>query len=243
MHLFYQPIVLSDKIQLTEEESKHAVRVLRLKKGDMVDITDGKGLQAKARIEDDNPKKCVLEIVSRIQHKPNRTYKLHIVVAPTKNIERIEWFIEKATEMGIDSISFMETENSERSRIKLDRCEKIAVSAMKQSKQWFVPALNDIRDFKTVLAQNTNQTEKYIAWCETPQTEFLPNLILKKANNSSLEREIIVLIGPEGDFSAAETTLAQQSGYVPVSLGNTILRTETAALFACAAIKTILPCS
>lgn len=239
MHLFYQPSILSDHIQLPEDESKHVIRVLRLKKGDSIEVTDGKGLQATARIEDDNPKKCMLVIVSRTQHQPNRAYKLHLVVAPTKNMERIEWFIEKATEMGIDSVSFMETANSERARIKTDRCEKIAVSAMKQSKQWFLPTINDIQNFKTILAQHTNLTEKYIAWCETPQTEFLPELI--KQHHSSSAREIVVLIGPEGDFSAAETTLAQQSGYIPVSLGNTILRTETAALFACAAIKTVLP--
>lgn len=235
MHVFFQPDIPSTTLQLNEEESKHCVRVLRLKKGDEVHIADGKGTHAIAVITDDHPKRCELQITERTLHEPSRNYYLHILVAPTKNMERTEWFLEKATEAGIDEISFIETTNSERAKINMERCEKIIVSAMKQSKQWFLPKLNNIEKLTTVFPTIGGDL-KLIAWCETPQTD----LLTKYLNDNTINQpRITILIGPEGDFTEAETLLAQKFGFKPSSLGTSILRTETAALYACMAVKTI----
>jgi 16S rRNA (uracil1498-N3)-methyltransferase len=233
MHVFFQPDLSLPSFQLNEEESKHCVRVLRLKKGDEVHLADGKGTHALGVITDDHPKRCLLEITQRILTEKDRKYYVHLVVAPTKNMERIEWFLEKATEIGLDEVSFIETTNSERTKINLERCEKIIVSAMKQSKQWFLPKLNPIEAF-TSLVPSVEADLKIIAWCETPQTAMLTQYL----KNSNAHR-ITILIGPEGDFTKTETTLAQQYGFIPSSLGSHILRTETAALYACAAVKIV----
>lgn len=235
MHVFYQSNLSVDELYLTEEESKHCVRVLRMKKGDEVHLADGKGMHAIATIADDHPKKCLLQLNSRTQHVLSRNYYLHILVAPTKNMDRIEWFIEKATEVGIDELSFIETENSERAKVNMERCEKITISAMKQSKQWFLPKLNTVQKISSAL-QNHQSDNAYIAWCETPQTALLSHKLITATG--SFQR-ITILIGPEGDFTATEVTQATQAGFQPVSLGNSILRTETAALFACMSVKAI----
>lgn len=236
MHVFYQPNLTEPRITLTEDESKHCIRVLRMQKGDIVYLADGKGTKAKAVIDDDHPKRCVLQVVEQQYFTPpqssGRDYTLHILVAPTKNFDRMEWFIEKAVEAGVDEITFIETENSERAKVNMERCEKIAVSAMKQSKQWYLPIIHPLVDVKTAITQN-NDTEKLIAWCETEQTQQLAQLHQKKSNQISL------LIGPEGDFTATEVELAKKHGFVPVSLGTTILRTETAALYGVMAIKAL----
>jgi 16S rRNA (uracil1498-N3)-methyltransferase len=235
MHVFYQPDLSNFSIQLSEEESKHSVRVLRLKKGDEVHLADGKGTHAVAIITDDHPKRCVLEIATRSIYEKTRNYSLHILVAPTKNMERIEWFIEKATEAGIDEITFIETTNSERNKVNMERCEKITVSAMKQSKQWFLPQLNNIQSLNDVLP-TINADIKLIAWCETHQTALLTT---KLKENTTNHPSIAIIIGPEGDFTPTETTLASAYGFAPSSLGESILRTETAALYACMAVKTL----
>ncbi len=236
MHVFYQPNLTEPRITLTEDESKHCIRVLRMQKGDIVYLADGKGTKAKAVIDDDHPKRCVLQVVEQQHFTPSqssgRDYTLHILVAPTKNFDRMEWFIEKAVETGVDEITFIETENSERAKVNMERCEKIAVSAMKQSKQWYLPIIHPLVDVKTAITQN-NDTEKLIAWCETEQTQQLAQLHQKKSNQISL------LIGPEGDFTATEVELAKKHGFTPVSLGTTILRTETAALYGVMAIKAL----
>jgi 16S rRNA (uracil1498-N3)-methyltransferase len=238
MHVFYQTDLSQNHIILSEDESKHCVRVLRLKNGDEVDLADGKGTHAKAIIVDDHPKKCVLQITQSTIHtqveSSGRDFYLHIVVAPTKNFDRMEWFIEKATEAGIDEITFIETENSERAKVNLERCEKIAVSAMKQSKQWYLPKINALQKIADFFKQDI-QGAKFMAWCETDDT----TLINKKINQLT-SNHITILIGPEGDFTEAEVKLAQQHQFVPVSLGKTILRTETAALYACFTVKAIL---
>lgn len=238
MHVFYQTDLSQNQIVLSEHESKHCVRVLRLKNGDEVDLADGKGTHAKAVIVDDHPKKCVLQITESTLHtqaeSSGRNYYLHIVVAPTKNFDRMEWFIEKATEAGIDEITFIETENSERAKVNLDRCEKIAVSAMKQSKQWYLPKINALQKITDFFKQDI-QGAKFMAWCETNDTALINQKI-----KQLIENHITILIGPEGDFTEAEVKLAQQHQFVPVSLGKTILRTETAALYACFTVKAIL---
>jgi 16S rRNA (uracil1498-N3)-methyltransferase len=236
MHIFYQPDLTSDEILLNEEESKHCIRVLRMKKGDEVDLADGKGTHAVATIIDDNPKKCLLEIKIRNLKSEIRNYRLHIIVAPTKNFDRIEWFIEKAVEVGIDEISFVECENSERAKINMERCGKIAISAMKQSKQWWLPRLNGLVKLNELLKNGTHAGAKFIAWCETEQTAQLSN----KQINHATSLPITILIGPEGDFTAKEIELATQAGYAPISLGSSILRTETAALYTCMAVKALL---
>lgn len=239
MHIFFQPDIYSNKqqeeIQLSEEESKHCIRVLRMKNGDTVHLADGKGTEAIARIVDDNPKKCKLMVVNRIQHASSFDYTLNLIVAPTKNFDRMEWLIEKATEAGVSSIAFMETENSERSKVNMDRCEKIAISAMKQSKQWHLPVIRELKSFAECVQQSSAQSQKWIAWCEHPQTESL-----SKALKASKDTHFTIMIGPEGDFTAAEISLALNHGFGAVSLGNTILRTETAALFACMSVKALL---
>lgn len=236
MHVFYQPNLTEPRITLTEDESKHCIRVLRMQKGDVVYLADGKGTKAKALIDDDHPKRCVLQVVEQQHFTPQqssgRNYSLHILVAPTKNFDRMEWFIEKAVEAGVDEITFIETENSERAKVNLERCEKIAISAMKQSKQWYLPVIHPLVDVKKAITQNT-ATEKLIAWCETEQTQQLAQLHQKKST------QICLLIGPEGDFTATEVALAKQHGFIPVSLGTTILRTETAALYGVMAIKAL----
>ena len=235
MHVFFQPDINQTEIQLSEDESKHCVRVLRLKSGDTVHLTDGKGTEAIAHIIDDNPKRCRLSIVNRVQHPHSAPYQLHLVVAPTKNFDRMEWLIEKATEAGLSSIRFIETENSERSKVNLERCEKITISAMKQSKQWHLPVVHPLTSFKDCLQQIPADSSKFIAWCPHPQTELLSTQL--SALNT---RDITILIGPEGDFTAGEIKQALTNNFVPVSLGKSILRTETAALFACMAVKTLI---
>ncbi len=206
-----------------------------MKKGDEVHLADGKGMHAIATIADDHPKKCLLQLNSRTQHMLTRNYYLHMMVAPTKNMDRIEWFIEKATESGIDEISFIETENSERAKVNMERCEKITISAMKQSKQWFLPKLNSLQKVSAAI-HNHQSDNAYIAWCETPETVLLS---YKLTTATSAFQRITILIGPEGDFTATEVQQATQAGFQPVSLGHSILRTETAALFACMSVKAI----
>jgi 16S rRNA (uracil1498-N3)-methyltransferase len=234
MHVFYQPDLSSDEILLNEEESKHCIRVLRMKKGDEVHLADGKGTHAVATIAEDNPKKCLLNIQIRNLTSQIRNYKLHIIVAPTKNFDRIEWFIEKAVEAGIDEISFIECENSERAKVNMERCEKIAISAMKQSKQWWLPKVNGVIKLNELIKSNIIEGSKFMAWCETDQTKLLNHQI------PLFHHQITILIGPEGDFTKEEVELATQAGFVPVSLGESILRTETAALYACMAVKALL---
>ncbi|TAE79234.1 MAG: 16S rRNA (uracil(1498)-N(3))-methyltransferase [Bacteroidetes bacterium] len=241
MHVFFHPNLSLSQFYLSEEESKHCIRVLRLKQGDAVFLADGLGTEAQAIIADDNPKKCLLTIEKLKKHNPQDDPLLHLVVAPTKNADRIEWFIEKATEAGIAQITFVETANSERTKINLERCNKVAISAMKQSKQWFLPKINDVVMFADYLRLfqvpvSANHL-KYMAWCEHPQTETLPKVMASKMPYK--HTNVTILIGPEGDFTAEEVAMAKQAQFEPVSLGNTILRTETAALYACMVVKTL----
>lgn len=234
MHLFYHPNIDDNKIELNEEESAHAIRVLRMHEGEILHVTDGRGTEAICKIEKADAKKCSLQIVERKIHDRYRPYYLHIALAPTKNRERTEWFVEKAVECGIDEITFMATQKSERSKINLERMQKIAVSAMKQSKQWHLPTIHQLTAFDTWL-ENNQSVHRYIAWCGVnSDTKQLSEAIRADAKN------ITIAIGPEGDFTAEEIQAAIQHHFVPVSLGKSILRTETAALYACMAIKTLL---
>lgn len=224
MHFFYQPDLSKEFIHLDEDESKHAIRVLRMTIGEQVEVVDGKGQRVIAEVTNDHPKRCELQIVSRKTDTSPRNYYLHVAVAPTKSIDRIEWFLEKAVEIGIDEVSFVECEHSERTVVKMERMEKVAVSAMKQSQQSRIPVINEVRQYDELIS-GTSAEIRLIAHCEDSLKNPLQNKIEKG-------KSILVLIGPEGDFSSEEIKLALAAGFTPVSLGETRLRTETAALYA-----------
>ena len=224
MHLFYTPALNAQTVLLTEEESKHAIKVLRLAIGDTVNLIDGKGGFYKAVIQENNPKKCLLRLTETTLQFGFRPYQVHIAVAPTKNIERMEWFIEKATEIGVDRISFLLCERSERKQVNLERLEKVVVSAMKQSLKAYKPELTDLISFKDFVAE-IKPAETYITHLE--EHDLMP------LHRIPLQDSVCVLIGPEGDFSPQEIKLAYEKGIKPVTLGSSRLRTETAALVAC----------
>lgn len=225
MQLFYVPNISGAEVILDETESKHAIRVLRLQTGDLVQIVDGVGGLFKAQIADANQKKCKLAITETERNFGKRNFHLHIAIAPTKNNERLEWFLEKATEIGICEITPLITERSERKTVNPERLEKILVSAMKQSVKAYLPKLNIQQGFKELVKQPFNG-KTFIAYIEEKQTVHLKNVVYKTDN-------VLVLIGPEGDFSPAEVQLALQNGFQPVSLGESRLRTETAGIVAC----------
>ncbi len=227
MHLFYTPDLQPTHPQyfLSEEESKHAIRVLRLEIGDEVQLIDGKGGFYNAAIHDAHPKRTILNItaVTPEFNKPN--HYLHIAVAPTKNIERLEWFLEKATEIGIDEVSLIITQRSERKEVKVDRLNKIITAAIKQSLKAYHPVLNEAVRLNQLLTTPFDG-QKFIAHCEPGEKLDLRKEIVPGAN-------YLILIGPEGDFSPAEIELASENGFKPITLGPARLRTETAALEAC----------
>jgi 16S rRNA (uracil1498-N3)-methyltransferase len=223
VNLFFQPAVSEGINHLTAEESYHAFRVLRMSAGDAIQITDGKGVLYQATITSIDSKKCGFKINTE-KKIPKKGYYIHIAIAPTKNADRLEWFVEKAVEIGIHEISFILCKNSERKVLNVERIEKIAVSAMKQSQQAWVPILHPLRPFSEVLKQSADQ--KFIGYVDSSNPVHLK--AIAKPNNSYL-----VLIGPEGDFSTEELESAQQLGFEKVSLGENRLRTETAGLIAC----------
>lgn len=226
MHVFYTPDINSSEYLLNEEESKHCIKVLRLGIGAQVHLIDGKGGLFKAEIITETKRNVGLRVIHTVKEYNKRNHYLHIAVAPTKNIDRLEWFLEKATEIGIDQITPVICDRSERRIIKEDRLNKVITAAVKQSLQAYHPLLSpqmELRDFLAV-SQDAN---KMIAHCIEGETrEYISQLIVPHQNYT-------ILIGPEGDFSPAEISLAMQSGYKPLTLGNTRLRTETAALAAC----------
>ena len=225
MQLFYVPVIHDDKVTLDSEESKHAVKVLRLSNGDFIQIIDGQGGFYKAEITDSNPKHCSLKIVEKRQKFGEKTFHLHIAIAPTKNIDRFEWFLEKCTEIGISEITPLLSEHSERKIIKPERLEKILISAMKQSVKAYLPKLNELTHLSDFLKQEF-QGKKFIAHCNEGEKIHLKNIV-------SPEENILILIGPEGDFSPEEVELARRQGFSEISLGDARLRTETAGVVAC----------
>lgn len=224
MHLFYTPDI-ADRNELPSEEAAHAVRVLRLQPGDAVSLTDGKGYFYEAEISTANQKRCLVNILSKEEQPPLWKGHLHLAMAPTKNMDRIEWFAEKATEIGFDELSFLNCRFSERKVLKTERIQKILVSAMKQSLKARLPQLNEMADFKKFVQQPFGG-KKFIAHCHKGEKPLLQTQL--KAGEDAL-----VLIGPEGDFSEEEVKMAIEQGFQPISLGRSRLRTETAALVAC----------
>lgn len=227
MQLFYTPGIdaPSSTYYLDEEESKHCVKVLRLQAGDIVQLIDGKGNFYTATIKDAHPKRTQLQILT-VEADPNkRNHYLHIAVAPTKNIERIEWFLEKATEIGIDEISLIICQRSERKEVRTDRLDKIITSAIKQSLKAWHPKLNEPVALNKFLSVPFDG-QRFIAHCEPGDKTDLRYMI------KPLGRYLI-LVGPEGDFSPQEIRDAIKNGFKAITLGNSRLRTETAALEAC----------
>jgi len=227
MNLFYTPDIEPSHPQyfLSEEESKHAVRVLRLNVGDQVQLIDGRGGLYTAEIKNAHPKRTILQITNVVTDFNKRNHYLHIAIAPTKNIERLEWFLEKATEIGIDEISLIICQRSERKEAKVDRLNKIITSAIKQSLKAYHPILNEPEPLSKLLSRNFDG-QKFIAHCEEGDKTSLKQDI-------SLNGKYLILIGPEGDFSPKEIEDALQNDYKAITLGKSRLRTETAALEAC----------
>lgn len=224
MYLFYTQDILTSHV-LSEEESQHCVRVLRYTRGDEILLTDGKGNTYTARITNPHPKHCEFEVLTQEKQQKAHDFYLHIAIAPTKNIERMEWMVEKCTEIGVDEITPLLCRFSERKQIRTDRLEKIVLSAAKQSLTPYLPKLNELTDYDTFVRQATEET-KFIAHCYKEDKRELKDEIRRG-------KSVLVLIGPEGDFSEQEVEEALALGFVPVSLGNSRLRTETAGVVAC----------
>ena len=222
MQLFYLENP-KNEIILSAEESKHATKVLRKKEGDILNFTDGKGYLYKAEITLADSRKCRLKIVSSEQKEKQHNYHLHIAIAPTKNMDRFEWFLEKSTEIGIDEITPIICSRSERKVIKTERCNRILLSAMKQSLKFQLPKLNESVSFKDFIKQDFNG-DKYIAHCAEG--------IKKKLKTINEKEKYLILIGPEGDFSQKEIDLAFQNQFKAVSISASRLRTETAGIIA-----------
>lgn len=227
MQLFYHPDIDADFIQIDEEESKHIVRVLRIKRGETVFFTNGRGGLYTCVMVDDHPKRCKFQVIDK-SFAPKKKPHIHIAAAPTKNIARFEWFIEKAVEIGIDEITPLICEHSERNKVNDDRLQKIAIAAMKQSGRKWLPKNNSAVSFEKFIC-NDYQSKKAIAYVSDQHNHLLQDYFKK-------DEDALILIGPEGDFSKQEIEQAIKNGYHPISLGENRLRTETAALVACQTI-------
>jgi len=227
MELYFSPLFTEQNFTLSPEESNHCVNVMRQRNGDSITITDGKGSLFTGTISQAHHKHCQIEVIST-QKFNNLTPYLHIAIAPTKNIERLEWFLEKVTEIGINEITPILCQHSERKQVRIDRLEKIIIAAMKQSGKYHLPKLNDLTPFKEIVTKSQN-TQKLIAHCNTH-----PKQTLKSVAN---HQNTLILIGPEGDFSVPEIEMAMTNGFIGVSLGESRLRTETAGIVACHTIR------
>jgi len=224
MNLFYQPLIQEGVTHLDSEESKHCVRVLRKSKGDTIRVTDGKGFFYDAIITTPDAHQCGFEITTTIPSL-TKNFSIHLAISPTKNADRIEWFVEKAVEIGVDKISFIQCKNTERPYVKLDRMEKVCVSAMKQSIKSQIPELQGIVSISDVI-NTASEHQKFIAFVDHANPDNLKDIVDKNTS-------YLILIGPEGDFTKEELALAMQKGFRKVSLGNSRLRTETAGIAAC----------
>ena len=228
--IFYCPDIRTNP-QMPAIESQHCVRVLRMKEHDTLLITDGKGFFYRAQLLQANPKSCIVTILEEIPQHKSWNFDLHLAFAPTKNVDRIEWFVEKATEVGIDTFTPLKCRYSERKNLNSARLEKKIVSAMKQSQKSRLPQLNEMMEFDDFIQLPFNG-QKFIAHCydsvKTPLTQ------ISKNNTNTL-----ILIGPEGDFSEEEVAKAARHDFAPISLGESRLRTETAALIACHTIQVL----
>jgi len=232
MQLFYNPHLTADsnQIEFDKNESRHIVKVLRKNVGDTLNITNGAGLLFTATITENTIKQCIASI-DKIEMQAKSQYNLHLAVAPTKMNDRYEWFLEKATEIGINEITPIICDRSERKTVKLERYEKVVQSAIKQSLNCYFPKLNEPIAFKKFISEPFSG-QVFIAHCEESKKQLLKQLIKPK-------QDITILIGPEGDFSVKEIEMAIKNNFIPVTLGGTRLRTETAAIVACHSVAFI----
>jgi len=225
MNLFYQPGIPHGISFLDADESRHCVKVLRKKAGDAIAVTDGKGFFYDALITRADASQCFFEVRGKTA-APEKKYFIHLALSPTKNADRIEWFVEKATELGIDKITLMECKNTERSFIKTERLLKVAISAMKQSMKAVLPSIGDgLLPFREVV-ENCQEKERCIAFVDATNPLHLKDAV-------SRHTSYCALVGPEGDFSPEELKTATGHGFIKVSLGPARLRTETAAMATC----------
>lgn len=229
MHLFYTPDIEGDIYALNPEESKHCIRVLRLEKGDEVALIDGRGGYYTGVITSVGSKRCEIEVIREVTGYGKRPFHLHIAIAPTKNIDRIEWMLEKCTEIGAEEFTMLRTTHSERKEVKNERLEKVIVAAMKQSLKAYMPVLNSTTDFKHFIT-SCPKGQRFIAHCNEGEKKRLDEVYTPGS-------DAVVLIGPEGDFSEEEVKSAISAGFIPVTLGESRLRTETAGIVACHSIN------
>ena len=230
MRLFYDPNIdpNTSTYTLSEDESKHIIRVLRYQVGDEIGLLNGKGHLLVCRITDNHPKRCALDVISTT-FEPASHKEIHIAVAPTKQVERIEWFVEKAVEIGVTKITLLDCKNGERARIKTDRLVKKAIAAMKQSQRRYLPVIEDLTSFSDFLA---NHKFGLLAHCYEGEKNVFSAVFQPTG--------CPILIGPEGDFTETEVSEALDKGYKTITLGKNRLRTETAALYACMQAKIVL---
>lgn len=224
MQLFYSPDLSGDHYTLDELESKHCIRVLRMQTGDKIHLTDGKGNMMLAELVNEDAKRCEVKILERQMEYGKRQYMIHVAIAPTKNINRFEWFLEKATEIGIDEITPLICQRSERKVVKKERLKKVITTAVKQSVKAYHPVLHEHSSFKEFILTNFKGS-KYIAYVEEGEHPSLQNVYIPG-------EDVQIMVGPEGDFSPEEVDMARSHGYQTVSLGNSRLRTETAGVVA-----------
>ena len=234
MELFFSKDIDGNICRLDQDESGHCIKVLRHRSGDEISVIDGCGTLYRCRITTDSPKGVEAMVISSEEDWGGHPYRLHLAVCPTKNNDRYEWFAEKACEIGFDELSPVIGEHSERRVLKTARVEKVLISAAKQSLKAVVPAVNEPVSVKEFIeAHKEDNALRLIAYCF--EDERIPRRSIKEVLEESEEREIIVMIGPEGDFSKAEAEMALAAGFIPVHLGASRLRTETAALTAASA--------
>jgi 16S rRNA (uracil1498-N3)-methyltransferase len=224
VNLFYQPLLPDGVFFLDQEESRHCLKVLRKKTGDDILITDGKGTFYNAVITGEDYQKCHFKVKDSFKEQ-ERDYSIHIAISPTKNADRLEWFVEKAVELGVDHITVMECENTERTFVKKERLDKVAISAMKQSLKARIPVITSLVKFADVV-DKVSEPRRYIAYVDVSNADYLQKV-------ADAHQRYIVLIGPEGDFTNGELAMAQTAGFAKVSLGQSRLRTETAGMAAC----------
>jgi len=225
LQFFYSDQIFNDTIVLSEDEANHALKVLRKHQGDNLIVVDGLGGWYRTVIDNENVKDCRLKIIDKKENYNKPDQYIHIAISPTKSHDRIEWFIEKSIEIGIQEISFISSHYSERNNVKFNRIKKRAISSMKQSLKAYIPKINDVIPFQTFI-ENCSNKEKYIGYLGHSNREYLPSI-------ANLGSDYCILIGPEGDFISAEVDFSLNHGFETISLGKSRLRTETAGIVAC----------
>lgn len=224
MHLFHSSDLSQGLVELPPEEAHHAVHVLRLKAGDLIGLLDGQGTKATAELLEVGKRRVLAQVNGRAVHPPERTARIHLAVAPTKNSDRFEWFVEKAVEVGVDRITPLLTDRTERTRLRTDRLARVAIAAMKQSRRTWLPRIDTPMELAALVREEL-PAQRCFGWCEGEHASLM--------DRYTAQADALVLIGPEGDFTPAEADTLRAAGFAAVAIGTARLRTETAALAAC----------